>query len=278
MKNTRKIIKIRYGLKTGSMTAFINRDNISEIDPFVLWDHFDAKGAVQPVGLDYHGHSGVDTVSYPVAGNLKHIDSSGCQTTLQGGDIHVMTTGGGIIHKDIITPHNGNAETFQLWTALPANEGEMDDASSANYTTSRLPLVEEADSTTKVLVGSYKGAQSPVSYSIQITYLDIIITPYGVWHYQPDKSQTSGFIYLRSGIAYINGNQLHPCQMGILETSSRPVQIKTGNTSTRLFVVLGKPLNQPLISSGASVHSSKENLVIGKNKIEELMGAIKNCR
>ncbi|MGF1756700.1 pirin family protein [Photobacterium sagamiensis] len=278
MNSTRKIIKIRYGLKAGAMTAFINRDNISEIDPFVLWDHFETKGALQPVGLDYHGHSGVDTVSYPVAGNLKHIDSSGCQATLQGGDIHVMTTGGGIIHKDTITPQNGNVETFQLWTALPADKGEMDDASSANYTTSRLPLVEETDSTTKVLIGSYSGAQSPVHYSIEMTYLDIIIAPYGVWCYQPDRNQTSGFIYLRSGIAYISGNQLHPCQMGILETSSQPIQIKTGNTGTRLFVVLGEPLNQPLISSGASVHSSKKNLVIGKNKIDELMNTVKTCR
>ncbi|MGF1862673.1 pirin family protein [Photobacterium profundum] len=274
MSKTRKIITIRYGLKAGAMTAFIDAGNIAEVDPFVLWDHFTAKNKMKPVGLDFHGHSGVDTISYSVVGKVKHVDSSGCHATLEGGDVHVMTTGSGIVHKDTLTPVNGVVETFQLWTALPAGNVEMEAAYSTNYKTAILPLVEEADSTTKVLVGSYKGINSPVSYSIDIVYLDIIISPYGTWTFQPKSNLTAGFIYLRSGKAYISGNQLQPNQMAILDLSSHALEIKTSDIGTRLFVVLGEPLNQPLISSGASIHSSHKNLKSGGEKIEELMGNI----
>jgi len=271
MKNTKKINKIRYGQKTGAITAFIDADNIHELDPFVLWDHFEAKEVIRTTGLDYHGHSGIDAISYPVTGKLRHLDSSGNQVTLDSGDIHVMTSGNGIIHKDTMTPQNGRVESFSLWTALPAGQQEMADASSANIASHQIPLVEEADSATKVLIGNYKGALSPIEYSIAVTYLDIIIAPYGVWHFEPDKLQTTGFIYVRSGRAYIGGNQLHPHQMGTLHPSTLPLEIRTGSIGTRLFVSLGEPLHQPFISSGSSVHSSTVNMSLGEQKIKHLM-------
>lgn len=275
MKNTKKINKIRYGQKTGAITAFINADNIHELDPFVLWDHFEAKEILLNTGLDYHGHSGVDAISYPVTGKLRHLDSSGSHVTLASGDIHVMTSGNGIIHKDTMTPQDGRVESFSLWTALPAGQSEMADASSINVSSHQIPLAEEADSTTKVLIGRYKDSISPIQYSIAVTYLDIMIAPYGVWHFDPDKRQTTGFIYLRSGRAYISGNQLHPHQMGTLHPSSLPLEIRTGSIGARLFVSLGEPLHQPLISSGSSVHSSTINMSLSTQKIEQLMASKK---
>lgn len=276
MRNTRKIHKIRYGKKHGPITAFIDKDNYCELDPFVLWDHYQANEVIRSTGLDYHGHSGVDAVSYPVVGKLRHHDSSGSHVTLASGDIHVMTSGNGVIHKDIMTPRDGQVESFSLWTALPAGQVEMADATSTNFPAEQIPLVEETDSTTKVLIGRYKDTISPIHYSIAVTYLDIIIAPYGIWCFKPDDKQTAGFIYVRSGNAYINGNQLYPHQMGTLQPSSLPLEIRTGSIGARLFVTLGEPLHQPLISSGFSVHSSDTNMALGRKKIEQLLASRKN--
>ncbi|WP_299014270.1 pirin family protein [uncultured Photobacterium sp.] len=276
MRNTKKINKIRYGQKTGAITAFITEENISELDPFVLWDHFKAKEVLLSAGLDYHGHSGIDAISYPVAGRLRHLDSAGSHVTLASGDIHVMTSGNGVIHKDTMRPNNGLVESFSLWTALPAGDPEMANASSINIAAANIPLVEEADTTTKILIGSYNNVTSPVNYSIPITYLDIMIAPYGAWFFEPDKRQTSGFVYIRSGNVYVNGNQLHSRQMGILQPSPLPLEIKTGNLGARIFVTLGEPLHQPFISSGSSVHSSSHNMEMGTKKIMQLMASLRN--
>ncbi|ELR64838.1 Pirin [Photobacterium marinum] len=276
MKNTRKITKVRYGQKAGTITAFITDDNISEIDPFVLWDHFEAKEVVLNTGLDYHGHSGIEAISYPVTGKLRHLDSAGSRVTLASGDIHVMTSGNGVIHKDTMTPNNGYVESFSLWTALPAGETEMSDAISSNISADKLPLVEEEDATTKILVGDFKTETSPIRHSIPLTYLDIMIAPYGVWSFQPENNLTSGFIYVRSGNVYVSGSQLHPRQMGVLEASSLPLEIRTGNLGARIFVTLGEPLHQPFISSGSSVHSSSSNMAVGTQKIRQLMASLRH--
>lgn len=276
MRKTRKIHKIRYGQKSGAITAFINAGNIRELDPFVLWDHFEAKEILRTTGLDYHGHSGVDAISYPVTGKLRHLDSSGSHVTLASGDVHIMTSGNGVIHKDTMTPHDGRVESFSLWTALPAGDPEMAEASSINFSSDQIPLVEETDSTTKVLIGCYKDSISPIQYSIAVTYLDIMIAPYGIWHFEPDNKQTTGFIYVRSGNVYISGNQLHPHQMGTLRPSSLPLEIRTGSIGARIFVTLGEPLHQPFISSGNSVHSSAANMMLGSERIEQLMASQKS--
>lgn len=275
MKHTKTINKIRYGQKSGPITAFISPDDIYELDPFVLWDHFEAKEIIRSTGLDYHGHSGVDAVSYPVTGKLRHRDSAGSHVTLNSGDIHIMTTGHGIIHKDTMTPQDGRVESFSLWTALPAGPSEMAEASSRNMASHSIPLVEETDSTTKILIGCYKDTVSPVPYSIPVTYLDIMLTPYGRWQFEPDAKQTTGFIYVRSGTIYINGNQLHPHQMGTLYPSALPLEIKTGRLGARFFVTLGEPLHQHFVSSGSSVHSSAANLATGSQHIAELLAARK---
>ncbi|MDO6705641.1 pirin family protein [Photobacterium sp. 1_MG-2023] len=271
MQATRTINKIRYGRKSGPMTAYIYQENLSELNPFVLWDHFDANGIKEETGLDYHGHSGIEAFSYPVTGTLHHMDSCGCSVTMQTGDLQIMTTGKGIVHKDTMQPLGGRAESFALWTALPAGEREMADASSQYIGTGSLPLVEEMDTTTKVLIGEYKQAKSPLSSSIPVTYLDIMIAPYGGWYWEPDERLVSGFVYMRSGSVYIGANQLYPQQMGILNPSKLPIHIKTSQKGARLFLILGEPLNQPMLSSGSSVHSNPENLHQGSDTISALM-------
>lgn len=271
MQATRTINKVRYGRKSGPMTAYIYRDNLAELNPFVLWDHFDANGIKQETGLDYHGHSGIEAFSYPVTGTLHHIDSCGCTVTMQTGDLQIMTSGNGVVHKDTMQPLGGRAESFALWTALPAGEQEMADASSQYVCTRNLPLVEETDATTKVLIGRYKEATSPIASSIPVTYLDIMISPYGDWYWEPDEELVAGFVYLRSGSVYIGANQLYPQQMGLLKPSTLPIRIKTSQKGARLFLVLGQPLKQPLLSSGASVHSNQENMHLACDKITKLM-------
>ena len=271
MSETRKVHKIRFGKKTGALTAYIHNEDHHQLNPFVLWDHFSAKAVMHSAGLDYHGHSGIDAISYPVIGKLNHCDSAGSHITLASGDVHIMTSGNGIIHKDTLTPKNGQIEAFSLWTALPAGQSEMAPASSTNIQAQHLPLVEEKNTITKVIIGHYKNANSPVLYSIPITYLDVMIAPYSSWYFVPDYLQQSGFIYLQSGTIYVSGSQIQSQQMATLQPSSLPIEIRTGKIAARLFVVLGQPLKQPFYASTSSVHSSQENLTKATRNIEGLL-------
>ncbi|WEM43446.1 pirin family protein [Photobacterium sp. DA100] len=275
MKKTRTVQKIRFGKKRGLQTTFINPSELEQLNPFVQWDHYTAKALIHAKRLDYQGHSGVDAVSYPVIGQLSHHDSTGSHVTLASGDVHIMTSGEGVIHKEIMTPQNGQIESFSLGTVLPAGKIEMAPASCLYLHAQQLPLIEEHDSTTKVIIGSYKDVSSPAAYSIPMTFLDIMITPYGCWYFETDPEQLAGFVYLRSGSVYISGNQLHRHQMATLNPSPLPIEIRTSRLGARIFIATGKPQLQPLLSSHHSVHSSPQNMSKAIRHIDHLLTARK---
>lgn len=271
MRKTRTVHKVRFGTKHGLQTTFIKPSELEELNPFVQWDHFTAKALLHAKRLDYQSHSGIDAVCYPVIGKLSHHDSTGNHVTLASGDVHIMTSGDGVIHKEIMTPQNGQVESFSLGTVLPAGKIEMAPASCINLHAQKMPLIEEHDSTTKVIIGRYKGAASPVKYSIPMTFLDIMIAPYGCWSFNTDPEQIAGFVYLRSGSVYISGSQLHHQQMATLVPSSLPIEIRTSKLGARIFIATGKPQQQPLFSNQHSVHSSPQNMTKATQNIDHLL-------
>ncbi|OAN13847.1 hypothetical protein A3K86_14370 [Photobacterium jeanii] len=258
------------------MTAYIQQESINELNPFALWDHYRAKDLTRAVGLDFHGHSGVNTLSYPVCGQMRHVDSTGCQTMLRAGDVQMMLAGNGVVHKDTLKPINGIVETFALWTLLPTAKDEMTQASSQKYAADDLPLLEESNATTKVLIGKCRNVKSPISSPSPILVLDIAIAPYGSWQMQPDDNLTAGFVFVHSGNAFLSGVHIHNDQMGIFQPSSEAIEIRTNQSGCRVILAIGQPLKQNIIASPTSVHSSKNNQQQANQHIEQLMKVVKH--
>lgn len=268
---TRKISVIRHGIKHGAIITYIDTPHLPDTNPFILWDHYLSTSRANNE-LGFHGHSGIDAVSYPVVGSIQNDDSINGKNHIQTGDIHLTTCGYGMAHKSRMKPHNGIAEAFQMWTASPSEkEVEMATPSSTHIASENLPLIEDTNATTKVLIGHYNGVESPIKHNCNIIYLDIIVTSYGSWTFTPPETHVAGFIYLRSGHAYIANNQLYPNQMGIFAHSQLPITVTTTNQSARFFVALGEPLNQPLITKEGSVHSSSNNLDIALKNIQQII-------
>lgn len=268
---TRKIAVIRHGIKHGAIITYIDTHHLPDTNPFILWDHYLSNNQSHNE-LDFHGHSGIDAVSYPVVGSIQSNDSINGKDHIQTGDIHLTTCGHGIVHKSLMKPHHGVAEAFQIWTASPSGKkGEMATPSSIHIASEKLPLIESTHATTKVLIGQYYDVESPVKHNCNIIYLDIIVTSYGSWTFTPPETHVAGFIYLRSGQAYIANNQLHPNQMGIFSHSQLPITVTTTNHSARFFIALGEPLNQQLITKEGSVHSSTNNLHIALENIQQII-------
>ncbi|MDO6498547.1 pirin family protein [Photobacterium sanguinicancri] len=271
-EKTRTIKKVRYGLKSGSMTAYIQSGEIEELNPFALWDHYQAKNVCQPVGLDFHGHSGVNTITYPICGHLRHVDSTGSQTSLEPGDVQMMLAGNGVIHKDTLKPTDGGrVETFALWVLLPANDVEMSDAKSLKFTAGDLPIIEKNNVTTKVLIGELNGIQSPITSPSPILVLDVAIAPYSQWEIQPNEQLTTGFIFIHSGKAYVSSTEVHANQMAMFTPSDNRIEVRTGHCGCRLLLAIGQPLDQSIIANNTSVHSSIHRQEDSMSHIEQLL-------
>src|SRR5438128_145562 len=91
------------------------------LDPFLLFDHFGSDNQDDYIaGFPMHPHRGIETVTYMLAGAVKHRDSSGNSGIIKAGDLQWMTAGGGIMHEEMPQLEGGRLEGFQLWVNLPA--------------------------------------------------------------------------------------------------------------------------------------------------------------
>ena len=99
---------------------------LDQVDPFLMLDEVGPVeyAPAQAIGAPDHPHRGFETVSYILAGEKLHEDSTGKSQLLRAGDVQWMTAGAGIVHSELPGPafkaSGGLAHGFQIWVNLPA--------------------------------------------------------------------------------------------------------------------------------------------------------------
>src|SRR4051812_49240013 len=93
------------------------------LDPFLMLDAFGSDDAGDYIGgFPDHPHRGFETVTYMIAGRMRHRDNAGHEGLLTNGSVQWMTAGRGIIHSELPEQEDGRMEGFQLWLNLPAKD------------------------------------------------------------------------------------------------------------------------------------------------------------
>ena len=71
-------------------------------DPFLMLDEFGSENSEDYIaGFPPHPHRGIETVTYMLAGDFEHEDSTGGKGRMTAGDVQWMRTGSGIIHSEM---------------------------------------------------------------------------------------------------------------------------------------------------------------------------------
>jgi len=265
----RRIKEIRNGLHHGPIRSYVSNANLASLNPFVLWDHFSMR-TTKPAGFGFHGHSGVATITYPLIGEIDHQDTGGHSGKLNAGGVQVMSSGAGVLHKELVYPHQGFADAMQLWVALPSNIQEMGKVTYSTSEQSQLPFIQIDGAKVTSIIGSYKGNKSPIIAPVEMTYLKIQLEQNKIWHFKVPHAQTTAFIYIRQGKLASDKSQINQGQFGIFEVSDNEIAIKSLTHNSEFLFVAGKPLEQKIISNGSSIHSSNENLSAGVMQIKKL--------
>lgn len=267
---TRQIKEIRNGRRHGPVSSFVNSTNVAELNPFVLWDHFYLSNVGGTAGFDFHGHSGVATISYPQIGDIGHEDTGGHSGLLKAGGIQVMSAGSGVLHKETVYPHKRVADAFQLWVALPESGLETGPVSYSTLQGLDIPVVDEGGSKTKVLIGQYQQQKSSAQSPVDMSYLHVLLEAGSQWQQLTKASHSTAFIYVRKGAVDTGGVQLSAGEFGIFEKEISAITVNALSQESEFLLVSGAPLDQEIISNGASVHSNTTNLIAGVQKIRQL--------
>ncbi|RKT88368.1 hypothetical protein SAMN05421805_101191 [Saccharopolyspora antimicrobica] len=106
-----------------------------------------------------HPHTGLQTVSWLLDGEVLHRDSLGNEQLVRPGELNLMTAGRGISHSEESPAGHGPVlHGAQLWVALP---GEQRDVAPHFEHHGDLPVEVSPEGSVTVLMGELAGAVSP---------------------------------------------------------------------------------------------------------------------
>ena len=244
------------------LSRILTQDLQHRLDPFLMLDAF---GSDKPddyiAGFPDHPHRGFETVTYMIAGRMLHRDSAGNEGLLQNGGVQWMTAGQGVIHSEIPQQADGVMEGFQLWLNLHSSE-KMQVPWYRDFQNAQLPQLETPEGVAvTVIAGSSHGVQGAVHREItQPVYLDVHM-PQGARFEQTLPRGHNAFVYVYRGEARIAGQAVPLQRMAILKnTAQADGVVIEAPSDTRLILVAGKPLKEPIVQYGPFVMNSKEEI------------------
>jgi hypothetical protein len=265
---TRSVAHLVRGMPTSDgagvkLTRVIGQPRLPDLDPFLMLDEFGSdKGADYIGGFPDHPHRGFETVTYMLAGRMRHGDNQGNVGLLRPGSVQWMTAGRGIIHSEMPEQEEGLMQGFQLWVNLPAKD-KMTKPRYQDIDPEKIPVVERPDGAkVKVLVGSFDGVRGPVTgVATDPLYLDIAL-PASVTASVPVEAEHNAFAYVFEGSARIGAEAqlVERGQLAVLSLGDT-VTVEGGpNGGGRLILVAGRPLREPVAKYGPFVMNTPQEI------------------
>jgi hypothetical protein len=241
------------------LTRVIGQPQLPDLDPFLMLDEF---GSDDPeayiAGFPDHPHRGFETVTYMLAGRMRHRDNKGNEGLLTAGSVQWMTAGRGIVHSEMPEQEAGLMQGFQLWLNLPAKD-KMTAPRYQDIAPERIPIAEPAPGVSaKVIAGELAGVKGPVEAGATEPF-------YADFHLDAAASVTvdlpaqhSAFAYVYEGAAGIGGHASLRGTIAVL-TPGDSVTLSSDH-GARLILVAGKPLREPVAKYGPFVMNTEGEL------------------
>jgi redox-sensitive bicupin YhaK (pirin superfamily) len=264
MSRTREVARVVRGTAASDgagvkLNRVIGGRDLPQLDPFLLLDEFRSDDAADYLaGFPEHPHRGFETVTYMLAGRMRHRDNQGNTGLLGPGSVQWMTAGRGIVHSEMPEQENGLMQGFQLWVNLPAKD-KMTAPRYQDIEPGRIPEVESTGARVRVIAGSYRGARGPVqAEATEPLYLDVSLK--GDQKFEaPVPEGHNAFVYVYEGSIDIGGRAVVRGELAVLRGGDT-VAASAGDAGARFILVAGRPLEEPVARYGPFVMNRPEEI------------------
>jgi len=231
-------------------------------DPFLMLDEFGSENKDDYIaGFPPHPHRGIETVTYMLAGDFEHKDSTGGQGRMTAGDVQWMKTGSGIIHSEMPAMKKGKLHGFQLWINMPASQ-KMSKPEYYYIDANKMSIHKDKDKFVKVIAGKFNDAEGPIKkHNIEPIYFDVELEKNKKFEFNLPSSHNS-FIYLIEGIIKI-GIKKHEDVEGsklILLTKGELLKV-SALKKAKFLLISGKPIEEQIARGGPFVMNTKEEIL-----------------
>ena len=231
-------------------------------DPFLMLDEFGSENSEDYIaGFPPHPHRGIETVTYMLAGDFEHKDSTGGQGRMTAGDVQWMKTGSGIIHSEMPAMKEGKLHGFQLWINMPASM-KMDKPEYHYIDADKMSVHKDSDKQIKVIAGKFQKAEGPIKkHNVEPVYFDVELKEDKEFNFEIPPSHNS-FIYLIEGEIKI-GEKKHDKVKDstlILLTNGEILKV-TALTKAKFLLISGKPIGEQIARGGPFVMNTKQEIL-----------------
>jgi len=249
------------------LTRVLTQPLQRRLDPFLMLDAFGTDNPQDYIGgFPDHPHRGFETVTYMIAGRMRHRDSAGHEGLLSNGGVQWMTAGRGVVHSELPEQEDGRMEGFQLWLNLAAKD-KMRAPWYRDIQSAEIPEFTTAEGVkVRAIAGRSHGVDGAMQREVtEPTYLDLEL-PAGASFAHALPASHNAFVYVYRGALTIGETEVPVQRMAILANRGQTdggeadgVVLKAAQP-TRALLIAGKPLGEPIAQYGPFVMNTREQI------------------
>jgi quercetin 2,3-dioxygenase len=244
------------------LNRLIGTPLLSDVDPFLMLDEFRSDVATDYIaGFPDHPHRGFETVTYMLAGRMRHSDNKGHSGRLDAGSVQWMTAGRGIVHSEMPEQEDGLMQGFQLWVNLPAKD-KMMAPRYQEIPPEQIPVAElEGGARIKIIAGALGAQHGPINGIATEPLLFDVGLPQGGRFAAPLPRGHNAFLYPFEGEAAVGETQTTIPRGSIAVLGDGDgVVIAAPKGALRVLLAAGRPLREPVARYGPFVMNTPEQI------------------
>ena len=253
------------GVRGVTVHRSLPQRDLPTVGSWCFLDHFGSGGPQTPTGhdIDPHPHIGLQTVTWPLDGRIRHRDSVGSDVEILPGQLNLMTSGHGIAHSEYRVPGHVAGSGLQLWIALPR---EARDTAPHFEQHRDLPALDLPGLHATVLIGSLAGATSPATAYTPIVGADLRLDA-GASVNLPVATEFEYAILVVEGSLTVGGSTAEPGALLYLG-SDRPALALASAGGAHAVLIGGEPFGESLVMWWNFVARSHEEIEAARNDWE----------
>ncbi len=231
-------------------------------DPFLMLDEFGSENKDDYIaGFPPHPHRGIETVTYMLAGDFEHEDSTGGKGRMSAGDVQWMKTGSGIIHSEMPAMKEGKLHGFQLWINMPASK-KMSKPEYHYIDSNKIGTHKDESKFVKVIAGKFEKTEGPINrHNVEPIYFDIEIEKSKEFNFKLPSTHNS-FIYLIEGEIKIGIKTHNKVKDSTLILLNKGEQLKVSALlKSKFLLISGKPIGEKIARGGPFVMNTKSEIL-----------------
>lgn len=217
----------------------------------------------QGMHVGAHPHTGLQTFTWMIEGEVLHRDSLGNVQVIRPGQVNLMTAGRGIAHAEESLPDERRLHAAQLWIALPAG---VNDCKPAFDHYPDLPRWDEGGCTFTLLAGAYGRHAAPARLYSPLVGVDV----YSAQGAAIDLPLNPGFEYgilPLEGEIRIGAERFGADEFAYLGDGADNLRLELA-AGSRILLLGGEPFGKPILMWWNFVGFSKDEIAQAQREWE----------